>query len=212
MQVHTITRKIVEWGMNTAVRLAASHRDDLRCDHFNSSRSSRRQVKYSILHKRPAIVHSNFYRFAIAWVADDKAGAQWESSVSSGKPVRIELFSRGRPVPPKLIAIPRSRYSIFSVRTRSQSDEDKKDEDAKVHWDALLAVRRERREWDFVQYPPGECGIFKARARSAGSPNAALCAELNTVGVRLVKTTLHLRGHAKAYLASGSTILRTIVW
>ena len=23
--------------MNTAVRLAASHRDDLRCDHFNSS-------------------------------------------------------------------------------------------------------------------------------------------------------------------------------
>ena len=69
-----------------------------RCDHFNGSRSSRRQVKYSILHKRPAIVHSNFYRFAIAWVADDKAGAQWESSVSSGKSVRIELFSRGCPV------------------------------------------------------------------------------------------------------------------
>ena len=110
--------------MFTAVPLAASHRDDLRCDHFNSSRSSRRQVKYSILHKRPAIVHSNFYRFAIAWVADDKAGAQWESSVSSGKSVRIELFSRGCPVPPKLIAIPRSRYSIFAVRTRSQSDED----------------------------------------------------------------------------------------
>ena len=175
MQVHTITRKIVEWGMNTAVRLAASHRDDLRCDHFNSSRSSRRQVKYPILHKRPAIVHSNFYRFAIAWVADDKAGAQRESSVSSGKPVRIELFSRGRPVPPKLIAIPRSRYSIFSVRTRSQSDEDKKDEDAKVHWDALLAVRRERREWHFVQYPPGECGIFKAQARSGVRP-MQLCA------------------------------------
>ena len=34
--------------MNTAV---ASHRDDLRCDHFNGSRSSRRQVKYSILYK-----------------------------------------------------------------------------------------------------------------------------------------------------------------
>ena len=113
-----------KWGMITAVCLAASHRDDLRCDHFNSSSSSRRQVKYSILHKRPAIVHSNFYRFAIAWVADDKAGAQWESSVSSGKSVRIKLFSRGCPVPPKLIAIPRSRYSIFAVRTRSQSNDD----------------------------------------------------------------------------------------
>ena len=31
--------------MFTAVPLAASHRDDLRCDHFNSSRSSRRQVQ-----------------------------------------------------------------------------------------------------------------------------------------------------------------------
>src|SRR6478735_10039483 len=81
-------------GMNTAVRLTASHRDDLRCNHFNSSRSARRQVKYSILHKRTAIVHSNLDRFAIAWVADDKAGAQWESSVSSSKSVGIELFSR----------------------------------------------------------------------------------------------------------------------
>jgi hypothetical protein len=105
-------------GDEPAVRLAASHRDDLRCNHFNSSRSSRRQVKYSILHKRPAIVHSNFDRFAIAWVTDYKASAHWESSVSSSKSVGIELFSRGCPVPPKLIAIPRRRYAIFAVCTR----------------------------------------------------------------------------------------------
>jgi hypothetical protein len=119
--VRPISKRVDCWHItvsrfvNTAVRLAASHRDDLRCNHFNSSRSPRRQVKHSIIHKRPAIVHSNFDRLAIAWVTDDKAGAQWESSVSSSKSVGIELFSRGCPVPPKLIAIPRSRYSIFAI-------------------------------------------------------------------------------------------------
>jgi hypothetical protein len=59
------------WGMYTVVRLAASHRDDLRCNHSNSPRSPRRQVKHSILRKRSAVVHSNVDRLAIAWVADD---------------------------------------------------------------------------------------------------------------------------------------------
>src|SRR5262245_7804595 len=88
-------------------RSASPHRDDLRCDHSNSSRRSRRQIKYPILHERPAIVHSNFDRLAVAWVADDKTGAKWQSSVSSSKSVGIELFSRGGPVPAKLVAIPR---------------------------------------------------------------------------------------------------------
>ena len=74
-QFNTVVASQLAWGMNTAVRLAASHRDDLRCNHFNSSGSSRRQVKYSIIHKRPAIVHSNFDRFAIAWVTDDASVA-----------------------------------------------------------------------------------------------------------------------------------------
>ena len=43
---------------------------------------NRRQVKHSILRKRSAVVHPNVDRFAIAWVADDKAGAKRQSFVS----------------------------------------------------------------------------------------------------------------------------------
>jgi hypothetical protein len=105
--IHVMPSAPPSRSTRSLLRLATSHRDYLRCNHSNSSRSSRRQIKYSILHKRPAIVHSNFDRLAIAWVADDKAGAKWQSSVSGSKSVGIELFPRGCPVPAKLIAIPR---------------------------------------------------------------------------------------------------------